>query len=270
MTETLIERFDGVVRVTFNRPGKKNALTADNWLALERVLDEAAKDPDDRALILTGAGGCFSAGADLSGGLRAGADPAERTGLTGRKLQSTLHEMRAVGEIVARLQKLPKPTLAVVDGVAAGVALGLVLACDLVLASDRARFSEVFVKRGLALDGGSSWTLPRAVGMRRAKQMAFFGEMVGAAQALEWGLINEVVPAGDLQKEGEQWGRRLAAAPTTALSLIKRLLDDGAQGGIEAALENEARAQHIAFTTADMHEGIAAFRERRPPRFTGT
>lgn len=270
MSETLIERFDGVVRVTFNRPEKKNALNAGNWLDLERVLDEATKDPDDRALILTGAGGCFSAGADLSGGLEGGQESGERRGLTGRRMQSTLHEMRAVGEIIARLQKLPKPTLAVVDGVAAGVALGLVLACDLVLASDRARFSEVFVKRGLALDGGSSWTLPRTVGMRRAKQMAFFGDMVDAEQALAWGLVNEVVPPDELQKEGEQWGRRLASSPTTALSLIKRLLDDGSQGGFEAALENEARAQHIAFTTADMHEGIAAFRERRQPRFTGT
>ncbi|UGQ12539.1 enoyl-CoA hydratase-related protein [Yinghuangia sp. ASG 101] len=269
MSDTLIERFDGVVRVTFNRPEKKNALNANNWIDLERVLDEAAKDPGDRALILTGAGGCFSAGADLSGGLRAGQDGGERHGLTGRAVRPILHEMRAVGEIVARLQKLPKPTLAVVDGVAAGVALGLVLACDLVLASDRARFSEVFVRRGLALDGGSSWTLPRTVGIRRAKQMAFFGDMVDAEQALAWGLVNEVVPADELRKEGEQWGRRLAAAPTTALSLIKRLLDDGAQGGLDQALENEARAQHIAFTTADMHEGVAAFRERRQPRFTG-
>lgn len=269
MSDTLIERFDGVVRVTFNRPAKKNALTSNNWMDLERVLDEVAKDPADRALILTGAGGCFSAGADLSGGLQGGQDAGERHGLTGRKVQPILHEMRAVGEIIARLQKLPKPTLAVVDGVAAGVALGLVLACDLVLASDRARFSEVFIKRGLALDGGSSWTLPRTVGIRRAKQMAFFGDLVNAEQALAWGLVNEVVPADDLQKEGEQWGRRLAAAPTTALSLIKRLLDDGSQGGFDQALENEARAQHIAFTTADMHEGVAAFRERREPRFTG-
>ncbi|HSA52675.1 MAG TPA: enoyl-CoA hydratase-related protein [Yinghuangia sp.] len=268
MGDTLIERFDGVVRVTFNRPDKKNALNADNWLDLARVLDEVAKDPADRALILTGAGGSFSAGADLSGG-GDGARNGERRGLTGGRLQPILHEMRAVNDIIARLQGLPKPTLAVVDGVAVGVALGLVLACDLVLASDRARFSEVFVKRGLALDGGSSWTLPRAVGIRRAKQMAFFGDMVPADQALAWGLVNEVVPADVLQDEGARWGRRLAAAPTTAVSLIKRLLDDSSQTSFQQALENEARSQHIAYTTDDMREGVAAFLERREPRFTG-
>ncbi len=268
MSDTLVERFDGVVKVTFNRPGRKNALTAANWLDLERVLEEVAKDPADRALILTGAGGCFSAGADLSGGLDSGQN-GERTGLTGRAQQATLHEMRAVNELIGRLQRRPKPTLAVVDGVAVGVALGLVLACDLVLASERARFSEVFVKRGLALDGGSSWNLPRAVGIRRAKQMAFFGDMVGAEDALAWGLVNELVPAEGLQDEGDRWGRRLAASPTTAVSLIKRLLDNSSQTNFEQALEDEARSQHIAFTTHDMHEGIAAVLERREPRFTG-
>ncbi|MFD7131132.1 enoyl-CoA hydratase/isomerase family protein [Streptomyces sp. NPDC059894] len=278
MSDTLIDRFDGVVQVTFNRPGKKNALTAGNWTTLDRVLDEVARNPQDRAVILTGAGGCFSAGADLSGGLDA-SDGSQKSdaqqqgngkrGLTGSPLQSTLHEMRTVNVIIDKLKKLPKPTLAVVDGVAVGVALGLVLACDLVLASDRARFSEVFVKRGLALDGGTSWTLPRAVGVRRAKQMAFFGDTIGAEQALGWGLVNEIVPADSLQKEGAQWGRRLAASPTTALSLIKSLLDNSSQISFAQALEDEARSQHIAFTTKDMHEGVAAFLERREPRFTG-
>ncbi|MCX4096770.1 enoyl-CoA hydratase/isomerase family protein [Nocardia sp. alder85J] len=269
MSDTLIERFDGVVKVTFNRPEKKNALNANNWRDLEHVLDEVSKNPADRALVLTGAGGAFSAGADLSGGLSGGANGAKQTGLTGRETQPILHEMRAVGEIVSRLQRLPKPTLAVVDGVAVGVALGLVLACDLILASDRARFSEIFVKRGLALDGGTSWTLPRAVGVRRAKQLAFFGDPIDAATAMEWGLLNEIVPAEQLQQEGDRWARRLASSPTTALSLIKRLIDHSSQASFEQAVEDEARAQHIAFTTKDMHEGIAAFRERRDPVFIG-
>ena len=263
MSETLIERSDGLVTVTFNRPHRKNALNAANWADLERVLDEVRRNPEDRALIVTGAGECFSAGAELGGG------DGGQSSLTGGQRQLIVHEMRWAGEIVRQLQRLPKPTLAVVDGVAAGVALGIALACDLVIASDRARFSSIFVRRGLALDGGTSWSLPRAVGLRRAKQMAFFGDMVSAQDALAWGLVNEVVPAAELQKVGLEWGRRLAAGPTTALSIIKRQLDDSFLMTFEQAVEDEARAQHISFTTADMHEGIAAFLERREPRFTG-
>ncbi len=274
MSETLIERSDGLVTVTLNRPHKKNAVNAANWADLDAVLREVARNPQDRALLLTGAGGDFSAGAELSGtgtGTGTGGEGGkrERSGLTGQAPQAIVHEMRVVGEIARQLHRLPKPTLAVVDGVAVGVSLGLALACDLIIASDRARFSEIFVRRGLAMDGGNSWTLPRAVGLRRAKQMAFFGDMVSARDALAWGLINEVVPAGELHKTGLEWGRRLAAAPTTAISLIKRQLDDSALLTFEQAVEAEAQAQHITYTTSDVREGIMAFLERRDPRFTG-
>src|SRR3546814_9858724 len=137
------------------------------WNELDAVVTRAGTDPTVRALVLTVADWNFSAGADLSG--------EGSGGLTGHGQQLILHEMRVVGRIIGRLQHLPKPTVAAVDGVAVGVALGIALACDLVLASDRARFMEVFVKRGLALDGGTSWSVPRLVGPRRAKQMAFFG-----------------------------------------------------------------------------------------------
>lgn len=266
--EILVERSDGLVTVTLNRPAKKNALTATMWAGLDAVLTEVMNDPADRALLLTGAGEDFSAGADLSGGVSGGRGAG--TGLTGGPVQSTLHEMRAANEIIGRLQRLPKPTIAAVDGVAVGVALGLVLACDLVLATHRARFAEVFVKRGLALDGGTSWTLPRQVGLRRAKQMAFLGELIDADRALAWGLINEVVAPNELAKTASEWARRLATGPTTALSLIKRLLDASGSASFEQALEDEARAQHIATTTHDMREGVRAYLERREPRFTGS
>jgi 2-(1,2-epoxy-1,2-dihydrophenyl)acetyl-CoA isomerase len=259
---TLVERMDGLVVVTFNRPEKKNALDASNWNDLDEILREIEWNPDDRAVLLTGADGNFSAGADLSGG--------DGGGLTGRGVQPIVHEMRVVGEIIGRLQRLPKPTIAAVDGYAVGVALGLVLACDLVVASEQARLTEVFVKRGLALDGGASWTLPRLIGLRRAKQLAFFGEHLDARTALDWGLVNEVVPPEQLHETGLAWGRRLAAGPTTALSLIKRLLDNSFSGSFEEAVEDESRCQHIAYTTSDMAEGMTAFIERRDPRFTGT
>jgi len=258
---TLVDRSEGLITVTFNRPKKKNALTAENWNALSDVLTELETDPSTRALILTGADGNFSSGADLSG--------ESSGGLTGHGRQLVLNEMRIVGGIISRLQRLPKPTIAAVDGVAVGVALGLALACDLIIATDRARFSEVFVKRGLALDGGTSWTLPRLVGMRRAKQMTFFGDELPADKALEWGLINEVVAPDELPSMAQEWGKRLASGPTTALSLIKTMLDSSSTSSFVDAVEDEARAQHIVFGTKDMKEGMMAFLERRPPEFTG-
>ncbi len=263
MSETLIERRDGIVTVTFNRPEKKNALTGANWADLDRVTSEVFANPEDRVLVLKGAGDDFSAGADLSGGLG--------TGQSGNDAEAPmiLAEMRNVGEIVNRIHRMAKPTLAVVDGVCVGVAFGLALACDLVIASDRARFGAVFAKRGLALDGGLSWSLPRAVGMRRAKQMAFFGEMVSGPDALEAGMINACVPAGELHAMGDQWAAKLATSATTALGLIKRQMDASSSIPMEKAVEDEARSQHVAFTTHDLHEGIRAFMELREPRFTG-
>jgi 2-(1,2-epoxy-1,2-dihydrophenyl)acetyl-CoA isomerase len=260
--ETIVERHEGLVTVTLNRPEKKNALNAKNWADLDEVLSEVETNPADRALVLTGAGGNFSSGADLS--------PSQSKGLTGHGVQLVLHEMRIVGRIIARLEHLPKPTIAAVDGVAVGVALGLALSCDLVVATDRARFSEIFVKRGLALDGGTSWTLPRLVGLRRAKQMTFFGEPLDASTALEWGLVNDVVAPDELAEKAAAWGHQLASGPTTALSLIKSLLNESSTSSFEDAIEAEARAQHIVYTTKDMAEGIQAYLERREPRFSGS
>lgn len=262
MAAIRVERKEGLVTITLDRPEKKNAIDAATWVELDRVLAEVALEAADRALILTGAGGNFSAGADLSGG--------KGLGLTGRPLQPIVQEMRTVGEIIMRLQRLPKPTLAKVDGVAVGVALGLVLACDLVVASDRARFSEIFAKRGLALDGGNSWLLPRRIGLHKAKELTFFADMIDAKEAESLGLVNKVVPVGELDALADDWGRRLAAGPTLALGLSKRLLDASANATFEQALEDEARCQHITYTSKDMREGIAAFMERREPRFSGS
>jgi len=261
-----VERSEGLVTASFDRPEKKNALNADSWEQLDHLLTEVWHNPEDRALLLTGEGGNFSSGADLSAlaGEAAAAD-----GGAPRRQESTLIEMRRVNELTLRLHRMPKPTVAAVDGVAVGVALGLALACDLVVATDRARFGAVFAKRGLTVDGGTSWTLPRLVGTRRAKQITFFGDMVTATEALEWGLINEVVAPEDLGRVAGEWGQRLASGPTTALSLIKRMLDSSGSITFEQALEEEARSVHIAYTTKDLMEGMTAFMERRAPRFTG-
>lgn len=275
--DTDVELRDGLLVVTLNRPEKKNAIGSRIWADLDAILNEATVEPSVRALLLTGAGGNFSSGADLSPGMGneppsgddAGNAKKSKGGLTGRGPQAVLNEMRTIGEVLVKLQKLPKPTVAAVDGVCYGVGFGLAMACDLVVASDRARFCEVFVKRGMALDGGTSWTLPRAIGTRRAKQMAMFGDVVEAPQALEWGLVNEVVPADELAATGLAWSQRLASGPTTALSLIKRLIDGSDTSSFADTIEDEARAQHIAFSTKDLREGIQSFLERRDPDFKG-
>ena len=212
-TATIVEQDGGLLTVTLDRPKRKNAISTAMWNELDEAVNRATVDPSVRAVVLTGSGGDFSAGADLSG--------EESNGLTGHGPQLVVHEMRIVGGILGRLKRLPKPTIAAVDGVAVGVALGIALACDLVIATDRARFMQVFVKRGLAMDGGTSWTLPHLLGPRRAKQLAFFGDTLDAATALEWGLINEVVAPEALAETARSWGRRLADGPTTAIALMK-------------------------------------------------
>lgn len=261
LTAVLAEQDEGLLTITLNRPKRKNAIGAATWNELDALFIHANVDPSVRAVVLTGADGNFSAGADLSG--------EESNGLTGHGRQLILHEMRIVGGIIGRIKSLPKPTIAAVDGVAVGVALGVALACDLVVASDRARFMEVFAKRGLALDGGTSWTLAHILGPRRAKQLAFFGDTLDAATALDWGLVNEVVPAEELPALAADWGRRLASGPTTALGLMKSQIDAALTTTFAEALEGEARAQHIVYTTKDMQEGIASYLERREPKFTG-
>lgn len=260
-TATIVEQDGGLLTVTLHRPQRKNAISTAMWNELDAVVNEATVDPSVRAVVLTGAEGNFSAGADLSG--------EESNGLTGHGPQLVVHEMRIVGGIIGRLKRMPKPTIAAVDGVAVGVALGIALACDLVIATDRARFMEVFAKRGLAMDGGTSWTLPHLVGARRAKQLAFFGDTLDAATALEWGLINEVVEPEALQATAREWGEKLANGPTTAIALMKAQIDGAATNTFEESLDAEAMAQHIVYTTKDMEEGIRSFVERREPRFTG-
>ena len=164
--------------------------------------------------------------------------------------------MRTIGDIILRLHRLPIPTLAKIDGVAVGVALGIALACDLVVCSSRARLIEIFPRRGLALDGGNSWILPRLIGLQKAKELAFFGETVSGPEAEAMGLVNKVVEPDELDEFAGAWARRLADGPTVALALTKRMLNNSYAVSMDQALEEEGRAQHISYTTKDMAEAM--------------
>jgi 2-(1,2-epoxy-1,2-dihydrophenyl)acetyl-CoA isomerase len=255
----LVGHAGGITTVTFNRPQKKNAITPQLLDELDAALDSAVRDPAVRVLVLTGAAGDFSSGADLT----------ERGGPgSGSRAPFLLH-MRRLGDAILRIHRFSKPTIAAVDGVAVGMGMNMALACDLVIATDRARFCEIFPRRGMAIDGGGSWILPRLVGLHTAKQLAFFGDMVPASDAHAMGLVNQVVGVGELEAAVAAWAGRLAAGPTVALSLTKSMLNNAFSTSIDQALEDEARSQHITFSTEDLKEALAAFVDKREPSFTG-
>jgi len=256
--ETLeVARREHVVTVTLNRPAKKNAASATMWSELLETFLEIRERDDDRVVVITGAGGNFCSGADLSGG---GAEEARR---------HQLAVMRHIGDAALALHRMPKPTIAKVNGVAVGAGCNLALGCDLIVASDEARFSEIFARRGLTIDFGGSWILPRIVGMHRAKELALLADIISAKEAEAMGLVNRVVSVGELDAFVDDWATRLAAGPPIALAQTKRLLNNAFMVTMEQALEDEGAAQTVNFGTQDTVEAMAAFIEKRDPKFKG-
>jgi 2-(1,2-epoxy-1,2-dihydrophenyl)acetyl-CoA isomerase len=257
MSELLVDRRDGVVTLTLNRPDKKNAITGTMWGGLREVFDDVARNRDDRVLVVTGAGDGFCAGADLvESGMPRG---------TGGRLE----HMRGVGRSAAALRALSIPTVAKVNGVAAGAGLNLALGCDLVIASDRARFSEIFVQRGLSIDYGGSWLLPRLIGIHKAKELALLAEVVDAAEAERLGIVNRVVPADELDATVDSVVQRLLRMAPIAVSQTKHLLDQAFTVTFDEAVEAEAAAQVLNLGTEDAKEAMRAFAEKRAAAFTG-
>jgi 2-(1,2-epoxy-1,2-dihydrophenyl)acetyl-CoA isomerase len=246
--------------LTLNRPDSLNAITPDLRERLIQRLAEASADPAVRAVVLTGTGRGFCAGADLRGGARAG----ERiAGDVARTLRL------GAQRLIAAVLDCEKPVIAAVNGTAAGLGAHLALACDLVLAAEPAKFIEVFVRRGLVPDGGGAYLLPRLIGPQRAKELMFFGDALTASDAERLGLVNRVVPADDLEKTARAWAKRLAAGPTRALALTKQLVNSSLDSDRTTAFSAEATAQEINMTTADAQEGVASFVERREAHYRG-
>lgn len=250
---------DHVAYVTLSRPESLNALTPAMRDALVDRLTQASADPEVRALVLTGSGRGFCAGADLRG---AG---------TGERLPGDVARVLRLGaqRLIAAVLDCEKPVIAAVNGTAAGLGAHLALACDLVLAAGSARFIEVFVRRGLVPDAGGAYLLPRLLGPQRAKELMFFGDALPAADAERLGLVNRVVPDGELDGTAREWATRLASAPTRALALTKHLVNASLDTDRPTAFAAEAWAQEINMTTEDAQEGLRAFGERRSPRFRG-
>ncbi len=248
-TTLLLERAGAIATLTLNRPDARNALDLVMRGELLSALDEVEADPQARVVILTGAGGHFCAGGDVKT-MRT----KRQTAADGRRRVESLNRM------VQRLVEFPRPTIAQVDGFAVGAGCNLALCCDLIVAADRARFGEVFGKIGLVPDGGGTWLLSRVVGLARAKELIFTAEIIEAAEAHRIGLV-----AAETQALAE----RIATGPPLALRLAKQMVNRAATSDLASALDAEAGAQAIAITSEDHQEGLAAFFEKRAPRFTG-
>ena len=255
---------DHVCRVTLDRPEAKNALTVDMRDQMVDTVREARADPEVRALLITGTGDAFCAGMDLS------ASTVAQAGREGFDTRATAEALRVgVQAFIRELWELDKPTVAAVNGVAVGPGAHLALACDFVLVHEATRFLWSFNRWGLVVDAGGAYLLPRLVGLPRAKAMVMLGEGCTGSEAVELGLAYQCVDTAALSDEASALATRLAAGPTRALGLAKRLLNASFETDLAGSLEVEAAYQSLATTSADLVEGMAAFKERRDPRFTG-
>lgn len=255
----LLAREAGVAVITLNRPEKLNAFAGDMRERMVAVLDRVAADRDVRVLVITGAGKGFCSGGDVQHMVDLKSCDAGYEGLaplvdTGR-------------DIVTRLAAFEIPVLAAVNGVAAGAGMNLALACDLRLASSEARFGETFVRIGLTPDWGGTYHLPRLVGTATALDLCWSGELIGAGEALELGLVQRVFPAAEFEGRWREYAARLAAAPATSVRAIKRGLRASGRRTLAQCLDAESAAQAACWASADSAEGVRAFVEKRPASF---
>lgn len=250
-----VDRDAGALRITLDRPEVLNALSFELLDALREALEGPAAHPEVRAVLLTGAGRAFCSGADL------GATPLG--GDIGAILEAHYHP------VVRALVALPKPVVAAVHGVAAGAGLGLALACDSRWLAPSASFALGFTARGLAMDASCSYFLPRVVGLGRAFELAYTGRRVDAEEAMRIGLGDALIPDEPFVEAAWDRVRQLAGGPTLAYALVKRELRASLDHDLEAQLALEAEMQARAATSADVREGLRAFREKRTPRFEG-
>ncbi|PSR54366.1 2-(1,2-epoxy-1,2-dihydrophenyl)acetyl-CoA isomerase [Adhaeribacter arboris] len=258
MYETLLLQIsDGIATITLNRPEVYNAVNEKLTDELQDILKQIARNNEVRVLVLTGSGKAFCSGQDLK----------EAAQLENRSLSDSLH--KRYNPVIRAMRELPKPIIGKLNGVAAGAGCSLILACDMIIASEAASLSQLFINIGLVPDSGSSFFLPRLVGSLKAFELCTLGTKVNAHDALELGLVNQVVTAEALDKTVQQLAERYAAAPTKAIGLIKKMLQKSGSATLNDMLDYEAYCQDIAGQSTDFREGVAAFLEKRTARFTG-
>jgi 2-(1,2-epoxy-1,2-dihydrophenyl)acetyl-CoA isomerase len=253
----LYDLADGVATLTFNRPEVRNAFNDVMAEETQAALKSAERDENVRCLVITGAGQGFCAGQDL-------VVVRERGDVSFRE-----HLQRTYNPIVAKLRSIEKPVIAAINGAAAGAGWGIALACDIRYASDTAKFRLAFSGIGLAPDSGTSFFLPRLIGLGRALELAYTNEVLDANSALALGLVNKLFTADQLMPATLELARQLAQAPTRGLGLTKRAMNYALDASLAEVLDYEAHVQEIAGRTIDHHEGVQAFLEKRAPKFIG-
>ncbi len=269
-----IEAANEIVTVTIDRPHRKNACTSSMWAALREGFRQLAGS-SARVVVITGAEGDFCAGADVIGTDDAGQgndkdndigkdDPGES-----HRPRPRVDNMRDIADTVMAIHDCPKPVIAKVDGVCVGAGFGVALAADMIWSSASARYSLIFSRRGLSLDFGTSWLLPKRVGLHQAKRLAFTGEIISAQRAAELGIVNEVVPVDELDEAVQSIAEQVASGPPIALATSKRYLNSASTSSLFSALEAEALGQGVNFATRDTREAMRAFAEKRAPVFEG-
>jgi 2-(1,2-epoxy-1,2-dihydrophenyl)acetyl-CoA isomerase len=250
---------DGAVRwIALDRPQSKNGLTDEVNAQIIEALEGAQREKNLRCVVITGRGGSFCSGLDLKAA-------ASRGGLS--DLEG--HMRKYFHGMIRAVRAVEKPVVALVDGAAVGYGADLAFACDVRIGTERSRFGEVFVKRGLMPDGGGTWTLPRLVGIGKALELMFTGEIIDADEALRLGILNKILPSAEAEAQVREFARRLAAGPPLVMSWIKRAVYAAQSSDLDAALENEVKGQMQLLRSKDFFEGMAAFFQKRDPNFTG-
>jgi 2-(1,2-epoxy-1,2-dihydrophenyl)acetyl-CoA isomerase len=257
-----IDTVDGVLAIGLDRPERKNALDVASITEIIRALESAATDDALRAVVLRSAGDDFCAGADwvatnAPGGAKA------RTGSIQRRTPVQAHRL------IQLLVEVQLPVVCAVRGWAAGLGCQLALAADFTIAAESSRFWEPFLRRGFSPDSGATWLLPRLVGVARAKELLLLGRELSGAEAAEWGLIHRAVPDGELDDAVDGLVAELASGPTVAFGLTKRSIHRALESSLAEAMEAEANALELSSRTSDFREGLAAFKDGRPPTFEG-
>jgi 2-(1,2-epoxy-1,2-dihydrophenyl)acetyl-CoA isomerase len=250
------ENINGITTITLNRPDRFNAFNNEMSYELQDALKVVKRDDNCRVVVLTGSGKAFCSGQDLKD-------------IAGEKRNLSESLYKRYNPIIKAMRELEKPIICKQNGVAAGAGCSLVLACDFIVADERASLIEVFVNVGLVLDSGSSYFLPRVVGTNRAFELATMGSKVSSTQAVSWGMINRSVPTEELDAEVQKVAEYYAAAPTKAIGMMKRMLNKSTTSSLDEMLQYEAYSQEIAGNSADYKEGVAAFNEKRKPVFQG-
>ncbi len=254
----LYSNVEGVATITLNRPDVFNAFNEQLSKDVNDALKAVSKDKSVRVLVISGSGKAFCSGQDLK----------DIAGKKDRSLSESLY--KRYNPMIRAIRNLPIPVICKLNGVAAGAGCSLALACDMIVASENASLIEVFVNVGLVLDSGSSYFLPKLLGYSRAFELATLGSKVTAHQALEWGLVNRVAKAEDLDAEVEKLTQYYSQAPTKAIGLMKKMLQKSYNSSLDDMLEYEAYCQEIAGRSNDYKEGVNAFNEKRKPKFTGS